>query len=285
MKGLKMTYNKSPMNYIGNKYRLLKQIQPLFPKQANKFVDLFCGGCDITINVEANEKYANDINYHVIEIFETMQSKSVDEILQHIDNRIAEYSLSKENEQGYKEFRKYYNKTKNPLDLYTLMCFSFNYQFRFNSAHEYNNAFGRNRSCFNGRMRNNLTKFIPLIRDIQYSKKEFQDFDFSILGADDFVYADPPYLITWGVYNDRGGFLGWKDKQEYQLLNVLDELNKRSVKFALSNVIKHKGQTNDILVNWSKNYNVIPLDFNYNNASYHGKNTDKVTKEVLITNY
>ena len=80
------------MNYIGNKYRLLKQIQPLFPKQVNKFVDLFCGGCDITINVEANEKYANDINYHVIEIFETMQSKSVDEILQHIDNRIAEYS-------------------------------------------------------------------------------------------------------------------------------------------------------------------------------------------------
>ena len=63
-----MTYNKSPMNYIGNKYRLLKQIQPLFPKQINKFVDLFCGGCDITINVEANEKYANDINYHVSQL-------------------------------------------------------------------------------------------------------------------------------------------------------------------------------------------------------------------------
>ena len=91
--------------------------------------------------------------------------------------------------------------------------------------------------------------------------------------------------LTWGVYNDRGGFLGWKDKQEYQLLNVLDELNKRNVKFALSIVIEHKGQTNDILVNWSKNYNVISLDFNYNNASYHGKNTDKITKEVLITNY
>lgn len=26
------------------------------------------------------------------------------------------------------------------------MCFSFNYQFRFNSNHDYNNPFGRNRS-------------------------------------------------------------------------------------------------------------------------------------------
>ena len=56
MRGLKMIYSKSPMNYIGNKYRLLKQIQPLFPKQVNKFVDLFCGGCDITINVEASQR-------------------------------------------------------------------------------------------------------------------------------------------------------------------------------------------------------------------------------------
>lgn len=44
---------KSPLNYIGGKYRLLPQILPLFPKQINTFVDLFAGGLDVSINVDA----------------------------------------------------------------------------------------------------------------------------------------------------------------------------------------------------------------------------------------
>ena len=47
---------KSPMNYTGGKYKLLKQILPLFPEMIEgKFIDLFCGGLDITINVKANK--------------------------------------------------------------------------------------------------------------------------------------------------------------------------------------------------------------------------------------
>lgn len=34
---------KSPMNYIGNKYRILDQIKVYFPDNVNNFVDLFCG--------------------------------------------------------------------------------------------------------------------------------------------------------------------------------------------------------------------------------------------------
>ena len=56
-----MKYLKSPMNYIGNKYRLLNQIIPLLPK-ANSFVDLFAGGLDVSINYNAQNIYCNDIN-------------------------------------------------------------------------------------------------------------------------------------------------------------------------------------------------------------------------------
>lgn len=38
---------KSPLNYIGGKYKLLEQILPLLPKETNTFVDLFVGGCII----------------------------------------------------------------------------------------------------------------------------------------------------------------------------------------------------------------------------------------------
>lgn len=36
-------YIKSPINYTGNKYKLLGQIVPLFPKNVNRFVDIFGG--------------------------------------------------------------------------------------------------------------------------------------------------------------------------------------------------------------------------------------------------
>lgn len=55
-------YVKSPLNYTGGKYKLLPQIVPLFPEGINTFVDLFCGGGDVAVNVEANRVIANDIN-------------------------------------------------------------------------------------------------------------------------------------------------------------------------------------------------------------------------------
>ncbi|MFZ7260303.1 DNA adenine methylase, partial [Avibacterium avium] len=38
------------MNYIGGKFKLLKQITPLFPKKIDTFVDLFAGGVNVGIN-------------------------------------------------------------------------------------------------------------------------------------------------------------------------------------------------------------------------------------------
>ena len=46
-------YIKSPINYSGSKYRLLKKIFPLLPKNINTFVDLFCGACNVGINANA----------------------------------------------------------------------------------------------------------------------------------------------------------------------------------------------------------------------------------------
>ena len=66
---------KSPMNYIGGKYKLLPQIVPLFPEDVNTFVDLFCGGGDVFSNAKAKRVIANDNNYHVIDIFKWFKSK------------------------------------------------------------------------------------------------------------------------------------------------------------------------------------------------------------------
>ena len=279
---------KAPFNYIGNKYRIINSIQECFPEHIDTFVDLFCGGCDVSINTVANNIYANDINYHVIGILQEFQKHDARYILDYIDTTIEKWQLSKTNEDGYKLFRDHYNQTKNPLDLYVLMCFSFNYQFRFNSSHDYNNPFGRNRSSFNDVMRNNLILFKGQIDDIHFSALDFCDFDYDVLQMGDFLYADPPYLLTCGSYNDgKRGFRGWTEKDDLDLMRILTELSDRGVNFALSNVIEHKGSTNDALIEWiaDNGYTVHGINFNYNNCNYHTNNRENVTKEVLITNY
>lgn len=283
-----MEYIKSPMNYIGNKYRIMGQIQKWFPKNINTMVDLFCGGGDVAINTKANRIIANDMNCYVINILKAFQEYGKDDTLKYIDETIKKWGLSKTNKEAYLIFRDYYNQSGNPLDLYVLMCFSFNYQFRFNEAHEYNNPFGANRSSFNDVMRRNMMKMFERIHAIEFQTADFLTMDFSNLGEGDFLYADPPYILTCGSYNDgKRGFRGWTEADELALLRLLDRLNEQSVKFALSNVTHHKGKKHEVLLDWKNenHYHMHGIQFNYDNCNYHTNNKKNITKEVLITNY
>jgi adenine-specific DNA-methyltransferase len=259
------------MRYIGGKYKLLPQILPLFPRQVETFVDLFAGGCNVGINVNAGHVICNDLNTKIIDMFNAFRNTDTAEILACIEANIATYGLSKENEQGFAIFRDRYNASGDPIDLYTLTCYSFNYQFRFNNNLEYNNPFGRNRSRFSANMRNNLIAFLERIKsiDITFTARDFEKFDLSRLSYDDMVYCDPPYLITAGSYNDgKRGFKDWKITQETALYALLDRLHGQGVRFALSNVLTHKGVRNEILLDWCKKYAVTPVDNDYSNSSY-----------------
>lgn len=279
------------MNYIGGKYKILPQILPLFPKNIRTFVDLFCGGCNVGINVPAKKTIFNDNLTYLIDLYKTFKILSENEIINHIENRIKQFNLSLTNKEGYLEFRSFYNQEKNPLDLFVLVAYSFNHQIRFNNSHEFNNPFGKERSCFNEHMKNNLLTFLKELnsKNSEFSAKNFDEFDFSGLSCNDFVYCDPPYLITTGTYNDgRRGFTGWSENQERKLLQILDNLNSNLVSFALSNVLEHKGKENLILKNWieENNYFVSYLLKDYSNSNYHTIDRNKnSTIEVLITNY
>lgn len=282
----------SPLNYIGGKKKILDQILPLFPKEINNFVDLFVGGCNIGINVIAKNIICNDNLVFLVEMYQEFQIKSVSEILEHINNQINTFELSLTNEIGYKNLRNHYNQHKNPLDLFVLVAFSFNHQIRFNNSHEFNNPFGRERSSFNATMKQNLIQFITKLHKtkIEFRCFDFTAFDFSMLCEDDFVYCDPPYLISLGTYNDgKRGFTGWNETQEIKLLTILENLHQKNIKFALSNVLEHKGKTNNILKNWLTTNDFLHTHFiknNYANANYQTLIRDKnASTEVLITNY
>lgn len=275
------------MNYVGGKYKLLEQIEPLFPKKINRMADLFCGGLDVTLNTDAKEHWCNDVNYHLIEIYRALRNWGADDALFRIDSTIKTFGLERGNKETYYRFRDHYNKTKRPIDLFILLCFCFNSQLRFNEKHEFNSSFSATNSLTDAR-RDNLVKIIPLLSGIHFTSMEFQRFDFGMLKPGDFVYADPPYLIANPTYNDgKRGFTGWDEHLESLLYETLDGLTKRGIAFAVSNVLEHKDNRNEILDKWVRDngYTLHHLHIDYGHASYNIKKPKCFTDEVLVTNY
>lgn len=286
-------YIKSPLNYIGGKYKILNQIIPKFPKKINTFVDLFGGGFNVGINVDAETVVYNDVIEPLCELMNYFSDNEADEVIKKLEDNIKNNSLDKENTDAFLQLRNKYNhniyenEDEKILDFYSLVLYSFNYQIRFNQNMKYNTPFGKNRSSYNPNIKKNLEKFIKKINktNVKITKDKFADFDFSNLGEDDFVYCDPPYLITTGSYNDGNrGIKDWTLEDEKKLLDILDDLNSRGVKFALSNVLIANDKKNEILTEWSKKYTVYIIENSFNNSNYRRKKKDD-TIEVLITNY
>ena len=279
-------YIKSPINYAGGKYRLLSRIVPMFPDKINTFVDLFGGAFNVGINVKAEHIIYNDIINYLSELFEYWSDTDIEEINAYIDKTIAENNLSPTNADTFLAFREKYNKTKDIRDLFILVCYSFNYQMRFNNNHQYNSSFGKEASTMNDSIRNNLNRFVEKLHSGNYTfyNRKFDEFDFSDFDSNDFVYCDPPYSIGTGVYQDgKRGFNGWSKEDDKKLFAILDKLNEKDVKFAMSNVFENKGLRNEELIEWSKKYKVHHLRMNYNGANYQRK--ESKSDEVLITNY
>lgn len=304
---------QSPLNYIGGKYKLLPQILPLFPGDIHVFWDLFCGGCNVGINVDCGRTIYNDRNENLFYLYNTFKDLGKEVVLDWIYEIIEKYGLSlvsrngygyygcesskglgDYNREGYLKLRADFNQkhADKAFDyyyyvmLYVLIVYAFNNQIRFNSAGEFNLPVGKR--DFNKKMEQKLVGFIDRIReqDCKFTCCDFREFDLSAFTPRDFVYADPPYLITCATYNEQGG---WDEAAEKDLLSFLDELNGRRIRFALSNVLRSKGKENKILIGWlEKNadqYRAIELDYSYSNSNYQTKDRTSSSEEVLIINY
>ena len=306
---------KSPINYTGNKYRILPQFIKYFPKNVNKCMDLFTGGATVAINLIANQIIAVDNNPRVINLLEFLKKQDYSKLMNKIDNTIEIYGLSnsykngysyykeyvegnnglkKYNIEGFSRLRKDYNDLKNKntdkanLYLYLLMVYAFNNDIRFNSKGKFNLPVGK--TDMNKSNRDKLKKYIDIckVKEIQFVCKDFRKINIEEFNDIEFIYADPPYLITDAVYNENDG---WRKQEEISLLNMLDKLNDKGVKFALSNVLQKRKLNikNEILYNWleqnKEKYFINKIDYHYRSSSYNKKNRDGLEEEILITNY
>lgn len=295
---------RSPLFYVGDKYKLYPEISKYFPPSINRFIEPFTGGGSVFLNVKAKEYLLNDIDENVITIHEYLMKQAENPTLFYnaIFQEITKYKLShsyikdvvpqalkddwkktyyaKFNKSGFNELKQNFNKSKqkSTLELYLLLIYGFNRMLRFNSKGEYNLPVGN--VDFNKNVAVALNDYFLLTKrkNIQFFNLDFVDFlDKIKFNDDDFLYLDPPYLITFSEYNKL-----WNTETEQKLIDYLDMLNDKGVNFAISNVTHYKDKVNELFLKWSEQYFIKNIKSNY--ISYHD-NTIKSFKEVLVTNY
>ena len=269
---------ESPLNYMGSKFNIVDELTRFTDYKPKTFVDVFGGGFNVGVNSTSDNVVYNDLNHFARGIVETFYVEETPKVLTQILRLIKKYELEKKNKDAFVRFRNYYNNLqstrKSLVELFVLLQYGFQQQFRFNAKHEFNNTVGM--SSFNS---NTILKLLSFSRSIKQKNVLFHSIDFEEVLAtnyeDALYYCDPPYLITLGSYNDgKRGFKGWCEEDDRRLYKRLDELNNRNQKFVLSNVLVHKGRKNDILKKWLK-------DNEYTHKEVYYKNRT----EIMVKNF
>lgn len=269
-----MKYIKSAFNYTGSKFKLLEQIYSYFPdkENVNIFWDIFTGGGSVFINSEYDKILANDIITPLVNFYKELKSKEWSEIKENLEPFI----LDKLDKEGYAMSRSEFNKTKNPYHFFCLVQACTNNMLRFNKKFEFNQTWGKR--TYNPNTEKKLYAYWERLQqqNVKFSNVEYSELLPYIIKNDrNFVYLDPPYIITEAGYNAF-----WSKKLEEDLYNFMDELDKNGVKFAMSNVSIHKGKPN-LFMNRVDKYNVVNLEHNYDKVA----RGDKGTQEILVMNY
>ncbi len=297
---------RSPLFYVGDKYKLMPQLKNLFPQNIKTFYDVFCGGGSASLNIVAESYVLNDINDKIIELHQFLQEQAndIEQFIESMHKLINKYGLSlseigknneienlkkvhiktyfsKYNKEPYMNLRTDYNKNQSKTELlYLLLIYGFNHMIRFNAQGQFNLPVGN--VDWNKNVSAALRNYASWIAHNTVKLSKGLDFEAFVLSQTykkgDFIYFDPPYLITFSDYNKL-----WNEAEEYRLYALLDKLSDNGIYWGLSNMLYHKEKTNTILKHWAEKYIKYDIDSNY--ISRFDNSIKKQSKELFVTNY
>ena len=289
----------SPLNYQGNKSRIVDYLLALLPNDTTSIREIFCGSAILSFASQVNQIHLNDINSYILDLIRYFHNNQAETIIAQADEVIERYGLtntfyqgraiypefqheglSRYNKDAYNLLRADYNADKDIVKLFVLLIYGFNHYLRFNNKDEFNVPVGK--VDFVKTLRDKTKAYCNAIRNKQL---HITNLDFRCeqlyIGAEQttLFYFDPPYLITQAPYN-----ISWTEQDERDLLNLIDGLNGNGYRFMLSNVSQSNGKRNNLLCDWMQKYNVRHIPRQYLNSSYPKKNLS-AADEVVISNF
>jgi DNA adenine methylase len=266
------------IKWSGSKRSQSSEILKHFPKKIGTYYEPFCGGASILraliqSDIQVDKYICSDINKDLINLW--MKIK--------LDNRyLAEqyefmwHELNIDNDLERKKnyfykVRERYNRGRQPEDFLFIMRTTTNGMPRYNQEGNFNNSFHVTRNGIEPR------KLKAILSDwswwLNYKDVIFVDCSYDCIYSceDDFLYLDPPYAQTKGMYYgtiDYQKFWAWLKLQEGQYC------------FSFDGRVKEQDMTYNVPKEVYSNH----LYLNSGNSSFRrviGKSNDSVVYESL----
>lgn len=278
-----MKIQRSILAYQGNKFSLLPFLLAEFPEKITDFHDIFGGSGVVTLNMadKAKRRYYNEYDRIIADILRTVRDESPDFIEEKFDKCVNYFELSKENKEEFYEFRSHCNEKPHPIKWLVVSKHCFSNLLRFNGDGECTAAFGARGFKPSPARSKKFESTHNLMQDVTVSTFDYRKyFKKRKLRKGSFVYLDPPYTASGDmVYKGC-----WGEEYDEDLFKICKWLDKKGIRWAMSNVFTHGGKVNRPLIEFAKDYNVVHLHADYILKKGYDQ-SEQGTQEVLIKNY
>jgi len=225
------------VKWVGGKRQLLQDLVPIFPKNFRSYCEPFFGGGAVLFNLQPKQAYINDINVELINMYLVVRDnveQLIDKLSQHKNE--SDYFYKVRDWDRDKSFYDNLDPITKAARLIFLNKTCYNGLFRVNNAGEFNTPFGsyNNPNIVNAPVLRAVSLYLQT-SEITISSKDYVDVLDSIKSST-FVYLDPPY----DPVSDTASFTGYikngfNHEEQIRLKLNCDKLDKRGVKFLLSN--------------------------------------------------
>ncbi|RZA00671.1 MAG: DNA adenine methylase [Sphingobacteriaceae bacterium] len=268
------------LKWVGGKRQLISSIVELLPPNINNYnyVEPFIGGGAVLFHLQPKNAIINDFNKELINVYSVIKN--------HLDELIIDLRTHKNDSDYFYEIRsldrgnKFENLTniQRASRIIFLNKTCFNGLYRVNNAGEFNAPFGRykNPNIVNEPTLKAVSKYLNQ-NNIQLNSGDYNTV-LEKVKPNSFIYLDPPYHPVSESSNFTGYVQGgWNQYDQVDLRKACDELDKKGIKFLLSN------SATDFIKDQYANYNIKIVKAN-RNINSDGEKRGEVD-EVLIRNY
>lgn len=212
------------IKWSGSKRSQCQNIIKYFPKEINIYYEPFCGGASVLrglleSGIKVKQYVCSDLNEGLIELWKLIKEDPVS-VSNHYQELWAELNSHDDKaikREYFETVRERYNKEHNPLDFMFIMRTTTNGMPRYNQKGEFNNSFHITRNGIEPeRLRKIINEWSVLLNKNNVCFKSCS-YDTIIPQKGDFMYLDPPYAGTKGMY-----FGGFDNKKLFEYLRKID---------------------------------------------------------------
>lgn len=195
------------IKWSGSKRNQADKILEFFPKEIDTYYEPFVGGGSVirkllSSDIKVNKYICSDINNDLIDLWNLIKSNP-NLVADRYEEMWNELNIDDDKERKKQYFymvRKRFNEEKNPLDFMFIMRTAVNGMPRYNLSGEFNTSFHITRNGIKPEtLRNIIAKWSEVLKknNVEFICKDY----ISIKpGKNDFMYLDPPYINTKGMY-------------------------------------------------------------------------------------